>query len=217
MIGALRGSFISQNGHELLIDVGGVGYEVYASGKVLGLLPDAGGEIKVVVFTDVKENSISLFAFSDKLEKEVFLLLKKVKGIGSRIAMNVLSAIGAEKILGIIGKGDIDSLKRIPGIGKKTAERLIVELRENVSGLVSESAEQRLEMDSISYPVSSFGNQSVQTLDATLALEKLGFTSERARRAVALAESSLPLDVRNKLDAGELLRLSLAQLSEVTH
>jgi len=204
MISYLRGKFLTRSEDEIVIDVNGVGYAVSATSGVLLNSPAPGGELSVVVYTDVKENSISLFGFASQLEKEVFLLLKKVSGIGSKTALNMVSGIGPEDLLKAIGRSDTSALTRISGVGKKTAERVLVELRERVGELIPKGGSRP---SAGSYR--DIEQPSGDPLDdVVLALEKLGFNYERARSAVgAVAKEG---GVRNTED---LLREALSQLS----
>ncbi|MDR2338247.1 MAG: Holliday junction branch migration protein RuvA [Deltaproteobacteria bacterium] len=221
MLGQLKGILEYQNHDELIIDVHGVGYVVQVSGTVLAELGGVGSEIKLVIYTDVRENSISLFGFSTILEKQVFLLTKKVKGLGSKLAMNVISTLGAEKLLVAIGRGDTEALKKVSGIGKKMAERIIVELREQVISFVKEVRGENLDSNADNVEVLGFKNQPLSKShpanliltpslenDAILALEKLGVHSEKAKQAVA---SALVANLKIK-DSGELVRLALSNL-----
>ena len=212
MIARLKGKVVDVAGQQLVIDVCGVGYEVSASANVLGARSQTGTDIELIIFTDVKENSISLFGFRDNLEKQVFLLLRRVKGVGSKLAMSILSSLGAEQLLMTIGREDISGLTKVPGIGKKTAERLIVELRESVGELVSTGEETFatvVQKVRLSEEMPQPGG--IET-DAAMALEKLGFPAERARRAVAAAVDAAGGLNSTRIDASELLRRALAQL-----
>lgn len=210
MIGALTGPVVGRKADTLLIDVNGVGYEVTVTNSVLDSLPGSPSDsVRLIIFTDVKETAISLYGFRDPLEKEVFLLLKKVKGIGSKIALSILSSVGPEALLNAIGRNDVSGLKSIPGIGAKTAERVILELRETVNLFAKETMAEVF--TSQSSKVQPVGNGAEG--DVLLALEKLGFPLERARLVVtqtlkAHADKAAIL----KEDPGELLRLSLGQL-----
>ncbi len=202
MIASLHGTLLEQYGEQLVLDVSGVGYLVTVSAAVLGRQLKVGDTIRLTIFTDVKENGISLFGFNDSIEREVFLLLKKVKGIGPKLALAVLSFLGAEGVLGAVGRGDISRLQQVPGIGRKSAERLVVELREYVGELA-------FDRERIGATSKSNGTVSATAEDALMALEKLGFSKDRARTAV---ESALKLTASGVSDPGELLRLSLGQL-----
>ena len=221
MIAALKGALIHQQGDVVVVDVGGVGYEVTVTAAVLGKLPSIDEQLKLVVFTDVKENSISLFGFDSGLEKEVFHLLRKVKGIGSRSALGVLSAMGPEGVLTAIGQSNVTALQKVPGIGRKTAERIIVELREHVAQMaygVRNEPEMGMPIihrrnvgGAVASNNSTAGNGPVD--DAMLALEKLGFSGDRAKTAVTLALESAGAESQTVLnDAGELLKRALANL-----
>ena len=214
MIAALRGAVIFQNAEQVVIDVNGVGYEVSVTRALLEEISKNIQQVKILVYTDVKENSISLFGFKSTLEKEVFLLLKKVKGIGSKTAMGVLSSVGAETVLNCIGQNDISRLKSVPGIGGKTAERLIVELRENVKDFINDA---KISLTSKIEVVSSSKQTTGAVLgveyDVILALEKLGIAKEKANQVVALTlKQNAQISPQLKSDAGELLRLALSNL-----
>lgn len=206
MIGSLRGQAFRKHGSTIIIDVQGVGYEVLATEHVLQQIVRPGVELSLCIFTDVRENAISLIGFQNEGEKEVFLLLKKVKGIGSRLALSIISALAPKALLVAIGRGDVGTLQRVPGIGRKTAERLIVELREKVGELVHEinPLSSQLEREIVS---SGSGAN-----DAIMALEKLGFSGDLAREAVAATIRRLEPSSAAHRDAGELTRLALANL-----
>ncbi|MCC6931741.1 MAG: Holliday junction branch migration protein RuvA [Deltaproteobacteria bacterium] len=213
MIGALAGKVDSINGNEILLDVRGVFYEVTVSSAVHRNIPSLGSELKIVVYTDVRENAIVLFGFSSPLEKQAFLLCKKVKGIGSRIALSMISTLGAEGLLTAVGQSDHKALQAIPGVGKKTAERIIVELREQVANYAIEISADHFPTDSGNdSPFSTSASAPVKSVcaktDAIMALEKLGVQTEKARRAVEQVVAAN----KGGADVGELLKLALANL-----
>lgn len=216
MIGFLRGVLMRKAGSQILLDVGGVGYELTVTASVL-LATDAalGSELKLVVYTDVRENAIALFGFQEHAEKELFLLLKKVKGVGSRTALSIISWMRPEDLLSAIGRGDVTELQKVPGVGKKTAERLIVELREQVGLLAHDFSNEVLpDRRTQVRPSASSGAPGVgAVMDSVLALEKLGFSAERAQSAVnsALAAGGNSAEALLK-DPGELLRAALVNL-----
>lgn len=214
MIAALKGELLCQNAEQIVIDVNGVGYEVTASSQLLEEISRNKKSIKALIYTDVKENSISLFGFENTLEKEVFLLLKKVKGIGSKTAMAILSNAGAETVLNCIGQNDISRLKSVPGVGGKTAERLIVELRENVKDFVKEikvGLNSKIEIISEGKRTTSLAQGA--EYDVQLALEKLGIAKDKAHQIIALTlkQNEDKISIL-RTDAGELLRLALSNL-----
>ncbi len=208
MIARLLGEIVEKDQGTLVLNVNGVGYEVMTSSSVSSRVGNIGSQIDLVIYTDVRETAIVLYGFNNKIEKQTFLLLKKVKGIGSKIAMVILSVMSPEKLMIAIGQSDTSSLTKVPGIGKKSAERIIVELREQVSEFVSvsETFADGLELKSGNRDV--LRAESVKE-DAILALQKLGFNREVAVKAVKSAISNNP---KCASDTGELLKQSLAFL-----
>ena len=211
MIARLRGMVRHNDGEQLILDVNGVGYLLTISERVYSRLErQSANEVELIVHTDVKENDISLFGFEDELEKQVFLLLKKVKGIGSRLALTIVSALGSEQLLSLIGSGDVAALQGVPGIGKKTAERVIVELREQVGQMATPGASLSLGIEKSSSQ-QRVSEERGPYVDAVLALQKLGFPEERAKKAVEEVREQMSLD--GPLDAGELLQNALMQIA----
>ena len=211
MIGALRGTISQRLDDEIILDVNGVGYLLAVTSSVLELSDAA--PVNLIVFTDVKENSISLSGFATARERQVFQLLKKVKGIGSKSAITIVSTLSAEGVLSSIARDDVSALKRVSGVGGKTAERILVELREAVSELVASVPKPlsgRIEKSRDISPRRATSVQGMIAEDAMLALEKLGFPAERARLSVSEVLQESP-DGAN--DAGTLLRLALSRLA----
>lgn len=136
MIGFLRGKIISKQPPRLLIDVNGVGYEVDATMSTFYNLPDVGEVAQLYTHLSVSENSQTLYAFSSLQEKEMFRQLIKVSGIGARSALTILSGISVEDFIYCVQNEDTATLIRLPGIGKKTAERLIIEMRDRIDKTV---------------------------------------------------------------------------------
>ena len=130
MIGFLRGRIVSKQPPVLLVDVGGVGYEVEAPMSTFYELPEAGSEVTLHTHLVVREDAHLLFAFATESERWLFRQLIKVSGVGARVALTILSGASVEQFARAIQDGDAASLTRLPGIGKKTAERLVVEMRD---------------------------------------------------------------------------------------
>jgi Holliday junction DNA helicase RuvA len=214
MIARLKGILVSISDEHLVLDVSGVGYQVSVTSSLLDMLPRVGDPLELTIYTEVRETAITLYGFKDHLERQVFLLLQKVKGIGARLALGILSAVGPERILASIAREDLGSLVGVPGIGKKTAERIIVELREQVAQLVAAQSgplATRIETVHLNRSSTGYLPRSVPegpAGDAILALQKLGFHEDRARETVAEVQSS----ATTTLDSGELLRQSLAKM-----
>lgn len=135
MIGRLRGILISKQPPSLLVEVGGVGYEVEAPMSTIYDLPGIGKEVVLLTHHAVKEDSVALYGFLHESERTLFRNLLKVSGIGAKIALAVLSGVSTEHFARLVQAGDVVALTKIPGIGKKTAERIVVELRDRVGGL----------------------------------------------------------------------------------
>lgn len=212
MIARLRGELLDKRQDTITLDVQGVGYEVYTAPRVSAMLPDLGQEVSLVIYTDVRETAIVLYGFSTFLERQTFLMLKKVKGIGSRLAMSILSFLEPERLLLAIGKADTSALIKVPGVGKKSAERIIVELREQVIEFVNDSSipqNNDFKGNDIGSLSGSIEHYSLSTPedDASMALEKLGFSEDKARKAVKAALLDKPSMVR---DAGELVKAALS-------
>jgi len=175
MIGRLRGTLISKQPPSLLIEVAGVGYEVDAPMSTIYDLPAAGQEVILLTHHAVKEDGVALYGFLREAERAMFRNLLKVSGIGAKIALAVLSGVSTEELSRLVHAGDVVALTKIPGIGKKTAERMVVELRDRV-----EATGVRLPASSngIAAPVDPAG-------EATVALQQLGYKPPEATRLVS--------------------------------
>jgi Holliday junction DNA helicase RuvA len=132
MIGSLRGKLIHKKPDHVLVDVGGVGYLVHVPLNTLSNLPDEGHDVFLKVHTHVRDDAIQLFGFLTEEEKKVFVTLLGITGVGPKMALNVLSGIPHDDFLTAIRKEDVAMLCRVPGLGKKTAHRLILELRDKL-------------------------------------------------------------------------------------
>jgi holliday junction DNA helicase RuvA len=132
MIGSLRGTVLVRRPDNVIIDVNGVGYQVQLPLNVLADLPAEGKEVFLHIYTHVREDALQLFGFTSEDEKKIFLVLLGISGIGPKMALNILSGLSYEEFLNAIDSEDIAMLCRIPGLGKKTAQRLILELREKL-------------------------------------------------------------------------------------
>jgi len=135
VIARLSGTVAEKGAAEAVLDVGGVGYLVHLSTATLARLPGAGEKVTLRTFTNVRQDAIELFGFATEEEEAVFRALIEVKGVGPRAAQNILSGIEARELAAAVAQGDVARLTKVPGIGKKTAERLVVELREKLAVL----------------------------------------------------------------------------------
>lgn len=132
MIALLRGVLIEKSPNQAVIDVGGVGYDVIIPVSTFSALPQTGVEVKLRIHTHVREDAIALFGFSSPEEKQVFEKLIGVSGIGPKLAVTILSGLAAADLIRAIRNSEIERLVRIPGIGKKTAERMVLELKDKL-------------------------------------------------------------------------------------
>lgn len=188
MIASVRGKILQKNPPQIVVECGGIGYEIDVPMSTFYNLPDIGEEVFLSTVMIVREDAQLLYGFLTAQEEEVFKLLMKVSGIGPRISLAVLSSMSAEDIGNAIANGEVGLLTKIPGIGKKTAERMVLELKDKV--LVT----------AVSSPVSNVQSEIIQALTA------LGFSDREAR----LAAKQVPADV----DASEGIRLCLRQLAQ---
>jgi holliday junction DNA helicase RuvA len=133
MIGHLRGTVLEKRPNEVIIDAAGVGYEVQIPISTYTRLPDAGAPVSLRIYTHVREDALSLFGFATAEEKTVFERLISVGGIGPSLAIKVLSGLATPDLVGAIRSGDVVQLIRIPGVGKKTAERIVLELKDKLA------------------------------------------------------------------------------------
>ncbi|MBV9761811.1 MAG: Holliday junction branch migration protein RuvA [Acidobacteriaceae bacterium] len=132
MIGHLRGTVLEKHPNEVIVEAAGVGYEVLIPISTYTALPDAGAIASLRIYTHVREDALSLFGFATAEEKLVFERLISVSGIGPGLAIKVLSGLPTSDLIAAIRAGDVAQLVRIPGVGKKTAERIVLELREKL-------------------------------------------------------------------------------------
>ncbi|MDI3263352.1 MAG: Holliday junction branch migration protein RuvA [Fulvimonas sp.] len=174
MIGRLRGTLVWRQPPWLLIDVGGVGYELEAPMSTIYDLPPPGQEVVLLTHHAVKEDSVALYGFLREAERALFRNLQKVSGIGARIALAVLSGVSTDDFARLVQAGDIAALTRIPGIGKKTAERIVVELRDRLGG---EAVAVRLPGTGAVRPADPAG-------EAGAALQQLGYKPAEAARLI---------------------------------
>jgi Holliday junction DNA helicase RuvA len=187
MISRLHGEVVEVEGDCVVIDVQGVGYEVVCTSALLSRLT-VGDRATLSVYTDVREDAIRLFGFDSVAERHVFLLLNRVSGIGPRSSLDVVSNVAIRDLLRAIGSGDVKSLMSIKGVGKKKAERIVVELKDLVANMAGERADSLRSAVTVERgPIERANGISV---DAVSALEVLGFGKKDAESAVGQAIAS---------------------------
>ena len=181
MISQISGKLIDLSAQVATIDVHGVGYEVHCSNRCAASL-ELNSSVTVIVYTDVREDQIKLYGFLDRLEKQVFLMLTRVTGVGAKSASEIVSGVDAPTLLRAIADGDSARLQAIRGVGKKTAERIILELREKVGAYALEQ-----QPGGHTVHVAQAGPYS----EATEGLVALGFSRTEAQRKISEVERIL--------------------------
>jgi len=135
MIGRLRGEIVHKRPPQLLLDVGGVGYELEAPMSTFYALPEAGAKVTLLTHLAIRDDAHVLYGFAREAERELFRALLKVNGVGAKMALAILSGMSADEFSACVQAADTAALTRLPGVGKKTAERLIVEMRDRLDKL----------------------------------------------------------------------------------
>ncbi len=202
MIASLSGKILYKFPEKLIVDVNGVGYEVFLPVSSFRKLPEIGQEIFLHIHTHVREDTLTLFGFHDPDEKEMFLLLMTVSGVGPKLALAILSGIGPDEFVQAVVSEDITRLTGLSGVGKKKAERLCLELKDKVR-FISTSEESTVNPPG----VGAEGKQLVA--DVVSALVNLGYPQADARRAV---DAVYKKEDETGLSLEKLLRLSLRSL-----
>lgn len=172
MIGRLRGELVTRQPPTLLVEVGGIGYEVEAPMSTIYDLPRVGSQVVLLIHYAQKDDGVTLYGFATEAERGLFRNLLKVSGIGAKIALAVLSGVSTAEFARLVGSGDVASLTRIPGIGKKTAERIVVELRDRLG-----------DADTGEVGSATRRPQDPQS-EAVIALQQLGYKPVDASRLV---------------------------------
>lgn len=181
MIGSLRGQILRKGPQDVLVDVAGVGYRVTIPVSTFCRLGDEGAEVRLLVHTHVREDALALFGFLTVTEQALFERLIDVSGVGPKLAINILSGIEAPELVSALRQGDIARLTRIPGVGKKTAERLVLELKDKMPALAASETD----------AVARTEPESMKD-DIVSALANLGYSRPEAEKGVqrALREDS---------------------------
>src|ERR1700689_3180320 len=185
MIAFLRGKLLEKHPNQVIVDTSGVGYDVVIPISTFSALPDTGAEIALRIHTHVREDALALFGFLTSQEKALFEKLISVSGIGPSLAIKVLSGLATAAIIDAIRGGQVEQLVRIPGVGKKTAERMVLELKDKMEGLGSGAAHGGVAMRA--EPAFSAIEQDVLS-----ALLNLGCQRAAAEAAVRKAKSTDP-------------------------
>jgi len=194
MIGYLTGKIISKKPTRILLDVNGVGYLVNISINTFEKLPDEGENASVYTYLAVREDSLTLFGFSAEAEKQMFELLISVNGIGPKLAQSVLSGIQIEDLKDAIKSGNLSRIIAVPGIGRKTAERILIDLKDKMDTIVSEAG-----TAGIPFKIKD---------DAVMALTTLGYNQKTADKAVRDILAAVP-----NIQLEDLIKSALSSLN----
>ncbi len=196
MIGRLRGEIAVKQAPHLLLDVQGVGYELEAPLSTFFNLPDVGQSVSLLTHLIVREDAHVLYAFGSETERSLFRSLLKVSGVGAKMALAILSGMSAEEFTRCVETEDVTTLVRLPGIGRKTAERLIIEMRDRLAKLGDSAGVVLRPASGVPAPAPSASS------DALAALEALGYKSQEAQRMVKAVETE-------GMDSEALIRAAL--------
>lgn len=198
MIAQLTGTLAEKSPTRILVDVNGVGYDVQIPVTTYEKLAEVGERIRLQTYLNVREDALQLFGFSTQKEKSMFLNLISVSGVGPKVALGILSGSPVDELTRLIVGGDADALTRLPGVGRKTAQRLITELKEKLTlpGMPPQTP-----------PAFPMKEQAAKFEEAVMALVSLGYNKNQAQKAVYSIlknEPALPLDelIRKVLQAG---------------
>ena len=196
MIAQVRGRLVRKEPQEAIVDVGGVGYRVSIPLSTFYRIGEAGDEVTLLTYTHVREDTLALFGFLTSGEQALFERLIAVSGVGPKLALSILSGIEAPDLVAALRSSDVARLTRIPGVGKKTAERLVLELKDKVQGLAATEE------------AAPAGPPSAAKEDLVSALVHLGYSRPEAERGV---DRALEQNATGRFE--DLLRLSLRTLS----
>ncbi len=200
MIAYLKGTVHAKSPEQLIVDVRDVGYQLEISNQTYEELPAEGEEVELLVYHHVTDNDQRLFGFVSQNEKDLFELLITVKGVGPKLGLTILSGLPAQEITGAIVQEDKSALSEIKGIGKKTAQRMILELKDKISEMV----------DATYSPSSTASISSNVKEEAVSALQSLGFKKRDAEESIKLAAKGEEVDG----DVQKLVKKALSQMEK---
>jgi Holliday junction DNA helicase RuvA len=200
MIGQVHGVILDKQAPQLTIDVHGIGYEIDAPMSTFYQLPDIGKEVRLYTHFVVREDAQLLYGFYTQEERHLFRTLLKVNGVGPRMALTILSSATPDEFVRCVLNNDTDSLVKLPGIGKKTAERLVIEMRDKLSEWSAS-----LPQDATRKERNGHGERHHALQDAIAALQSLGYKQPEANRVVTKIDDG-------KAPSEELIRRALKEM-----
>ncbi|MBQ2116828.1 MAG: Holliday junction branch migration protein RuvA [Lachnospiraceae bacterium] len=195
MYAYIKGEIVDLSEDNVVIECNNIGYNIHVPASMIARLPGVGSTVKIYTYTSVKEDSFNLFGFLSKDELEMFKLLITVSGIGPKGALSIISEMGVNELRLAIISGDSKTISKAPGIGKKSAERIIIDLRNKVD-IVSEQ-------DNENVPIMNAFTNSDAKNDAIEALTSLGYSPTEALKAVR------QLNITDEMDSGMILKQAL--------
>src|SRR5690606_2671874 len=203
VIGRIRGVLLDKQAPDILVDVQGVGYEIQAPMSTIYQLPPVGKEVVLHTHLVVREDAQLLYGFFSLQERSMFRSLIKVSGVGPKMALAILSGMAVDEFARTISNGDIAALTRMPGVGKKTAERLVVEMKDRLSDWGGE-------LPPVDLPAGAPKGERQVTQEAETALIALGYKPQEAARLISSALKGNPQITRSE----ELIRLALRSVAQ---
>ncbi len=207
MIAHLSGTLLSKQANTCIIDTGGVGYEVSIPLSTFYELEEVGNSVQLRIYTHVREDALQLYGFRTARERELFLRLISVSGIGPKLGITMLSGMSADEIIASIRSNNLARLTSIPGVGRKTAERLVIELRDKIAALSSPALEEEFATGGVGGAGAPPTEDTVRD-DSLSALVNLGYQKAAAEKAITAA-----MQEGGDLSVEVILRRSLRQLA----
>ena len=183
MISHLNGILEHKDNDHIVVDVGNVGYHITVPASAIHRLPEVNQEIKIFIHQVVREDDISLYGFLSKEERNLFRILLKVNGVGPKAAISIIGAFSLDKLVTAITKGHVDMITSVPGVGRKTAQKIVIELKEKVS--------KRFGVTGGASDANIFKGESQEVQDAITALVALGYTGREAKSMIAKLDTKI--------------------------
>ncbi len=202
MYAYIKGELAEKNIDHIVVEAGGIGYLIYVPAQSIDYLPDEGDQIKVYTYLYIREDAMVLYGFLTKDDLEIFKMLITVSGIGPKGGLGILSTLSADDLRFAILSGDSKTISKAPGIGAKTAQRVIIDLKDKIS--LEEAFEKKLENNADG--VQKTLNSSTKN-DAVMALSALGYSSAESLKAVS------KVDITDDMDVEDVLKLALKNMS----
>lgn len=202
MIQYIRGELVSVEEDRVVVDVGGIGYGIFMSGSALGRLPSIGREVKIFTYLNVKEDAMQLFGFLTRDDLRVFKLLIGVNGIGPKGGLAILSVLSPDDLRFAVMSNDVKAISAAPGIGKKTAEKIILELRDKLR--IEDALEHAVTKES--YTSEDMDHHNEIMSEAVQALAALGYGNTEALKAVKQVE------IKEGMGTNEVLKMALKHM-----